>query len=397
MSIETPKPSLSRVLKDQVSHNLKQYSMFLALIGIWIIFNVLTGGIFLSARNLSNLFVQTSYIAVLAVGMVLVIVAGHIDLSVGSIAGFTGAVAAILQVQNGWGTIPAIGAALAVGVLIGLFQGYWIAYRNIPAFIVTLAGMVAFRGALIAITQGQTIAPLQDDFAALGSGYLPKIFEASGFNDTTVILGLVVIAIFVILDLRSRANQIRYGFTVVPLSAQLLKILLISTIVALFFGVLATYRGIPYSIVLVFALVIFYTFLTKNTVFGRQVYALGGNKEAARLSGINIRKRNLWIFISMGFLSALSGIVFTARLNAAASSAGNLFELDTIAAAIIGGTSTMGGSGTVVGAIVGALLMASLNNGMSLMNIDAAWQMIFRGGILLLAVWFDIASRKKGN
>lgn len=389
--------SIGRVLKDQVSNNLKQYSMFLALLGIWIIFTILTKGIFLTPRNLSNLFVQTSYIAVLAVGMVLVIVAGHIDLSVGSVAGFTGAVAAILQVQNGWGTIPAIIAALVVGTLIGLFQGYWIAYRNIPAFIVTLAGMVAFRGALIAITQGQTIAPLKDDFAALGSGYLPKIFDSSPFNDTTLILGLVVIAIYILVDLRSRANQIKYGFTVLPISIQLMKILLISAIFAAFFGVLASYRGIPYSIILVFVLVIIYSFLTKNTVFGRQVYALGGNKEAARLSGVDIRMRNLWIFISMGFLSGLSGVVFTARLNSAASSAGNLFELDTIAAAIIGGTSTMGGSGTVIGAIVGALLMASLNNGMSLMNIDAAWQMIFRGGILLLAVWFDIASRKKNG
>ncbi|KGE71695.1 D-xylose ABC transporter permease [Spirochaeta lutea] len=371
--------------------------MFLALIGIWIIFNILTNGIFLSARNLSNLFVQTSYIAILAVGMVLVIVAGHIDLSVGSIAGFTGAIAAILQVNFGWATIPAIGAALAAGLLIGVWQGYWIAYRNIPAFIVTLAGMVAFRGALIAITQGQTIAPLRDDFAALGSGYVPKIVETLKFNDTTLILGLIVILIYVVMDLQSRRKQIAYGFDVPPMSYQILKMVLISSIIAAFFGVLMIYRGMPYAILVVFALVVFYSFLTNNTVFGRQVYALGGNKEAARLSGVNIRSRNMWIFISMGFLSALSGVVFTARLNAAASSAGNLFELDTIAAAIIGGTSTMGGEGTVVGAIIGAVLMASLNNGMSLMNISADWQMIFRGLILLLAVWFDIASRKKGN
>jgi D-xylose transport system permease protein len=396
MNSTLEKPSLGQVIKAQAGQNMKQYSMFLALIGIWIIFNILTNGIFLSARNLSNLFVQTSYIAILAVGMVLVIVAGHIDLSVGSIAGFTGAIAAILQVQLGWATVPAIGAALVAGLLIGLWQGYWIAYRNIPAFIVTLAGMVAFRGALIAITRGQTIAPLKDDFAALGSGYVPKMIESLPFNDTTLIIGLVVLLIYFILDLRSRRKQIAYGFDVPPMTVQLLKMALMTAIIAAFFGVMVTYRGIPYAILVVFVLVVFYSFLTKNTVFGRQVYALGGNKEAARLSGINIRSRNMWIFISMGFLSALSGVVFTARLNAAASSAGNLFELDTIAAAIIGGTSTMGGEGTVVGAIVGAVLMASLNNGMSLMNISADWQMIFRGLILLLAVWFDISSRKKG-
>jgi len=390
--------SIREVLQLQLRNNFKQYAMFIALLGIWLLFTILTGGIFVEPRNLTNLFLQASHIAILAVGMVLVIVAGHIDLSVGSLMGFIGAIAAILQVNYGWDTPMAVLAALVVGALVGLWQGYWIAYRGIPAFIVTLAGMTMFRGALIAVTGGATIAPLRDSFRALGQDFLPRFFTAgtrNGFHVTSALVAIVFIIGYLLMDVRRRRASMRYGFRVLPRGLFILKLAGASAGIALFFSIMIFYRGVPYSILLIILLVLLYTFLTNNTVFGRHVYAIGGNREAARLSGINIRQRTMMIFVSMGLLSALSGVVFTARLNAAAASAGNLVELDTIAAAIIGGASTLGGEGTVFGAIIGAILMASVNNGMSLMNLSADWQMMFRGLILLLAVWFDISSRQR--
>ncbi len=388
------------IVADQLSHNMKQYAMFIALLAVWVLFTILTNGTFLTSRNITNLFLQASHIAILAVGMVLVIVAGHIDLSVGSLMGFIGAIAAVLQVNFGWPTLPVILVAMAVGVLIGLWQGYWVAYRGIPAFIVTLAGMTIFRGGIIAVTQGATIAPLQESFRAIGQGYLPRILNPearTGFHEVSAVLAGLFILAYVIRQIANRRKRVQYGFDVLPARIEALRITLVGVLIAAFFGTLVFYRGIPWVVVVILALTLFYSFLTQNTVFGRQVYALGGNKEAARLSGINIRRRTLMIFVSMGFLSAVAGIVFTARLNAASAQAGTLVELDTIAATIIGGTSTLGGVGTVFGAIIGALLMASVNNGMSLMNLSSDVQMIVRGAILLLAVWFDIASRRSQN
>lgn len=388
-----------QILKDQLQHNIRQYSMFIALIAIGLIFTVLTDGIFLSPRNLSNLMLQTSFIAVLAVGMVLVIVAGHIDLSVGSIVGFTGAFAAVLQVQLGFSTLTVVILTLILGAIIGVWQGFWIAYRGVPAFIVTLAGMLTFRGALIALTGGQTISPLEPAFRAIGQGYLPRLFlntdAIAGFHDFSFLIAIVAIIGYLAMELRNRSRRTSYGFANLPMPLFVSKLILVSTMLWLFFSIMVNYRGIPYSIMIVLALVLMFGFLTNNTTFGRHVYAIGGNREAALLSGINIKLKTLWIFVIMGILSALSGLVFTARLNSATASAGNLFELDTIAAVIIGGTSTYGGEGTVFGAIIGALVMASLNNGMSLMNISSEYQMIVKGLILLLAVWFDIASRKR--
>jgi len=403
MSEQDQKRGLFGDLRVGFSHNLKQYAMFIALLGIWAIFTYLTQGIFISPRNISNLMVQNSYIAILAVGMVLVIVAGHIDLSVGSVAGFCGAVAAYTQCFWHWGTGPAILAALGIGLLVGLWQGYWIAFKGVPAFIVTLAGWGMFRGMVILVTGGQTIAPLHDSFTAIGVGYIPQLFligkVGSGegmvpFHDLTLILALAAVAVFIVLELRTRARRKGYGFAVLSVPRQAAKIALLSAMIMVFFYFMIMYRGIPWAIVVVAILVLLFNFISTKTVFGRHVYAIGGNKDAARLSGINIRALNLTIFIAMGLLSAISGIVFTARLNSATASAGNLFELDAIAAAIIGGTSTLGGEGTIIGAIIGALVMGSLNNGMQLLNIETQYQMIIKGLILLLAVWFDISSRK---
>ncbi|GMQ58577.1 sugar ABC transporter permease [Vallitalea sediminicola] len=332
-------------------------------------------------------------------GVVLVIVAGHIDLSIGSVVGFLGAIAATLQVNLHFGTFLTIVLTLVVGLIIGLWQGYWVAYRNVPAFIVTLAGMMIFKGALLGVTNGATIAPLDDSFKALGQGYVPNISSLNigsvSINMTTVIIGIIAIIIYNALELKKRGERKRYDFEILPKNLQMVKMIVVSIAIAIFFGIMASYKGVPYSIVLVLIVGILYTFITKNTTFGRHVYAIGGNKEASRLSGINIKQRNLLIFASMGILSALGAIIFTARLNAASASAGAGLELEVIASAIIGGTSTMGGEGTIVGAIIGALVMATLNNGMSLMNVGPTWQYIVKGLILLLAVWVDISTKKK--
>lgn len=388
--------SLIGVIKNQLHTNIKQYTMFIALIGIGLIFTVLTDGIFLTSRNLSNLLLQTATIAILATGMVLVIVGGHIDLSVGSVAGFTGAIAAILQVKMGWGTLPTILVAIVVGIIVGVWQGYWIAYREVPAFIVTLAGMLIFRGAVIGVTNGATIAPMSDSFKAIGQAYIPRLFsENAPIHDTTLIIGIIFIVTYVLFELKKRTSRMNYGFDILPMNIQIAKMIAVSLLIGAFFMIMVLYMGMPYSIILVMALVFLYSYISNRTTFGRHVYAIGGNKEASKLSGINIKQKTMMIFVSMGFLCSIAGIVFTARLNSATASAGNLFELDAIASCFIGGASSMGGEGTVMGAIIGALVMATINNGMSLMNVPSTYQYIVKGLILLLAVWIDIASRKK--
>lgn len=392
------KESLVSSIKHTMKANMRQYTMFVALIVIGLIFTVLTDGTFISSRNLSNLFLQTATIAILACGMVLIIIAGYIDLSIGSVAGFAGAIAALLQVNYNFGTVPAIIAALVVGLIVGLWQGYWVAYRNVPSFIVTLAGMLIFRGAIIGVTKGATIAPMKEGFRAIGQDYIPRLFlKDAPFHDSTLIIGIICIVAFIAYEFRRRKQRISYGFKVPSLSMHILMIVAVSVVIALIFSIMVLYMGLPYCILLVMGTVLLYTYISKMTPFGRHVYAIGGNKEAARLSGININKTTLWIFISMGVLSAVGGIVFTGRLDSATASAGNLFELDAIAACYIGGASSMGGEGSVIGAIVGALVMATINNGMSLMNVPIHYQYIVKGLILLIAVWVDIVSRKKSN
>ncbi len=382
-------------IKLSIKNNIRQYTMFIALIGIMLIFTGLTGGTFISARNLSNLFLQTSHIAIMAVGMVLIIVAGHIDLSVGYLVGFLGAIAAILQVKLGIPTVPTIVITLIVGAIVGLWQGFWVAYRNVPGFIVTLAGMFIFKGALIGVTNGATIAPMHDSFKAIGQGYLFDIVPNSPIHISTLLIGAASIIIYIFMELKKRKERISYNFNVLPMKVEIVKMFAVSIAIAVFFAIMVFYKGMPYSIMLVLIVTLLYSFIAAKTPFGRHVYAIGGNKEAAKLSGINIRQRNLMIFVSMGILSALAGVIFTARLNAASAAAGAGMELEVIAAAIIGGTSTLGGEGTIFGAIIGALVMSTLNNGMSLMNVGPTWQFIVKGLILLLAVWVDISQRNK--
>jgi D-xylose transport system permease protein len=379
--------SKSGFLKDAFQRNIRQYTMLFALVAIWVIFTVLTDGIFIKPGNLSNLFLQTMTVAVVAIGMTLIIVTGNIDLSVGSVAALAGAVGAYCQVRLGWDTAPALMAAVGCGLLIGLWHGFWVAYRMVPSFIVTLASMLIFRGAVLGVTGGTTIAPLSESFKALGQDYINPTLSA--------IIGVVSILLFCIFELRRRFRRAKYGFEVPSWPMQLLKLAFGSAVGIAFFGILVFNEGVPYSVLLVLVLAVVFHFVSNHTVFGRHLYAIGGNADAAKLSGINNKKRILQLFTVFGAITALGGLVLTSRLNAATTSAGQGMELDVIAAVVIGGTSLLGGEGTILGSLVGALIMASLDNGMSLMDTNITYQYVIKGLILLFAVWVDMATRKK--
>ncbi|MEC0304655.1 sugar ABC transporter permease [Terribacillus saccharophilus] len=366
--------------------DLQAYTLIIALVLIAVIFSIFTGGEFLSSRNISNLFTQMSVIAVLAIGMTLIIVAGHIDLSVGSLVGLLGGIAAILQVWHGWGTIPVIIVTVIAGALLGLWQGWWVAYRAVPAFIVTLGGMLVFRGILIGISKGQTVAPMNESFKQIGNSYLPYVL---GY-----ILAVISIALLIYGTYRNRFKRKQLGLVIPAGIIDYGKVSLYSFFILLATYMLNRYLGIPVPIFIVIVLAAIFIFISNKTAFGRYVYAIGGNQEAAALSGINIKWNTLWVFITMGALAGIGGILLTSRLNAATVSAGDMYELDAIAACVIGGTSLMGGKGRITGALIGALIMASIDNGMSIMNIEAFWQYIVKGLILILAVWVDISSKK---
>jgi D-xylose transport system permease protein len=366
--------------------DLQSYTLIIALVLIAVIFSIFTEGEFLSSRNLSNLFTQMSVIAVLAVGMTLVIVAGHIDLSVGSLVGLTGGIAAILQVWYGWNTFSVVLVAMIIGAILGLWQGWWVAYRAVPAFIVTLGGMLIFRGILIGLSKGQTVAPMSESFKQIGNSYLPYVL---GY-----ILALVSIVFLVFWTIKNRSKRMNMGLMIPAAIVDYGKVAVYSIFILLITYMLNRYYGIPVPFLIVVLLAAIFIFISNKTAFGRYIYAIGGNQEAAALSGINIKRNILWVFIIMGGLSGVAGVLLTSRLNAATVSAGNMYELDAIAACVIGGTSLMGGKGKIFGALIGALIMASIDNGMSMMNIETFWQYIVKGFILIIAVWIDISSKK---
>ncbi len=366
--------------------DMQAYTLIIALVLIAVIFGFFTGGEFLSSRNISNLFSQMSVIAILAIGMTLIIVAGHIDLSVGSLVGLTGGVAAILHVWYDWNTFAVVIAAIVVGALFGIWQGWWVAYRAVPAFIVTLGGMLIFRGILIGLSKGQTVSPMNDSFKAISNSYLPF---AIGY-----ILALVSIGLLIVWTVRNRAKRKNLDLLLPAPLIDYGKVGIYSFFIILATYMLNRYQGIPTPILIVIFFAAVFIFVSSKTSFGRYVYAIGGNPEAAALSGINIKRNTLWVFTSMGALAGVAGVILTSRLNAATVNAGNMYELDAIAACVIGGTSLMGGKGKVVGALIGALIMASIDNGMSMMNIETFWQYIVKGLILIVAVWIDIASKK---
>lgn len=384
-------------LKRIFSENIRQYSMLLALIAIMIFFQVITNGALMKPLNLTNLVLQNSYVVILALGMLLVIVAGNIDLSVGSVAALTGAVAAVLIVNYKVNFAVAMAVCLLIGAAIGTMQGYFVAYIKIPAFIVTLAGMLIFRGLTLVLLEGQSIGPFPPEFQALSSGFIPDPLGAGGMRVTTLIIGALVSAFLVFLDFRGRQNQKKYGFAVSPSYLFLLKNLIVVGAIMGLTYLLASYNGLPNVLIVLGVLIALYAFVTNRTVLGRRIYALGGNQKAAKLSGVNTERLTLYTFINMGILAAIAGMIITARLNSATAKAGTGFELDAIAATFIGGASATGGIGTVFGAVIGAFIMGTLNNGMSILGVGIDWQQAIKGTVLLIAVFFDVYNKNKGQ
>jgi putative multiple sugar transport system permease protein len=375
--------------------NVNKYSMIIALVGIMIFFQITTDGILLKPLNITNLILQNSYILILAIGMLLVIVAFQIDLSVGSIAAVVGAFAGITIINNHMSVPLGIALVLLIGALIGAWQGFWIAYVRIPAFITTLAGMMVFRGLTYVSLKGTSIAPFPKSFQLMSTGFIPDVFNGVGIHITTIVIGIIFSVIYIVSELRKRATQKRYNFEVGSPIVLTIKIASIIIVINGFCYVMAQYKGLPNVLVLLTALVAFYTFITTKTTLGRHIYALGGNEKAARLSGVKTKWIVFLVFVNMGVLAALSGLVFAARLNSATPNAGVSFELDAIAACFIGGASTAGGIGTIMGAIIGGLFMGVMNNGMSLMGLGIDWQQAIKGMVLLLAVAFDVYSKSK--
>ncbi|WP_200897656.1 multiple monosaccharide ABC transporter permease [Paenibacillus wulumuqiensis] len=376
--------------------NIRQYGMIIALVFIMLLFEILTGGLLLKPINITNLILQNSYILVLAIGMVLVIITGHIDLSVGSIAAFVGAISAIFMVNWQMNPVLAVILSIVIGGLIGAWQGFWVAYVRIPAFIVTLAGMLLFRGLTMVVLEGQSISPFPNGFQKISSGFVPD-FTNAATNIVAIIAGIALSVLYIVTELRNRASQRKYNFATGSQGLFIAKLIAVVAIINLFTFVLASYAGIPTILVLLFLLIIIYSFVMNKTVMGRHVYAIGGNEKAAGLSGVKTKKVTFWVFVNMGVLAAISGLIFAARLNAATPRAGTNFELDAIAACFIGGASASGGIGTVFGAIIGGLVMGVLNNGMSLVGLGIDWQQGIKGLVLLLAVAFDIYNKNKGN
>ncbi|MGH4141197.1 multiple monosaccharide ABC transporter permease [Clostridium sp.] len=374
---------------------VKENSMIIALVGIMIYFQIATGGILLKPVNITNLILQNSYILILAIGMLLVIVAFQIDLSVGSIAAVIGALAGMMIINNHMSVPLGVAALLIIGAIIGAWHGFWIAYVRIPAFITTLAGMMVFRGLTYVSLNGTSIAPFPKSFQLMSTGFIPDLFNGDGINITTIVIGLLITAFYITLEVKKRATDKKYDFEVTNIVFLIIKIAAIVIVINGFCYIMAKYKGLPNVLVLLGVLVAFYTFITTKTTLGRHIYALGGNEKAARLSGVKTKWIVFLVFVNMGVLSALAGLVFAARLNSATPNAGVGFELDAIAACFIGGASTAGGIGTIMGAMIGGLFMGVMNNGMSLMGVGIDWQQTIKGLVLLLAVAFDVYSKSK--
>lgn len=379
-----------------VWRGLGDYGLLLSLVIITAFFQFATGGVLLQPLNITNLLLQNSYVVIMALGMLMVIVCGHIDLSVGSVAGFVGALAGALMVSRGWGVLPATLLCLAAGAVAGAAQGYWIAYWRMPSFIVTLAGMLVFRGLTIAISDGASVGPFPASFGAISSGFLPDPFATgAGLHLLSLLIGALVAAAFLVTEYRSRARSLSRNAAVASMPVFLAKNGAIVVLLLAFCYVLASYRGIPTVVAIMGVLVAAYTFLMNRTVLGRRVYAVGGNLKAARLSGVNTARVTFTTFINMGLLAAVAGLIFAARLNSATPRAGTGFELDVIAAVFIGGASATGGAGNVLGVVIGAFIMGVLNNGMSILGLGVDYQQMIKGLVLLAAVFIDIYQKSK--
>ncbi|MFM2406277.1 MAG: hypothetical protein RL223_4157 [Pseudomonadota bacterium] len=388
----TPDDSRWRLLQS----HLREYGMLLSLIVIMGFFQVMTDGTLMQPLNLTNLVLQNSYIIIMALGMLLVIVAGHIDLSVGSVCGFIGALAAVLIVEREWSPLLAGGLCLVVGGLIGAAQGLFVARFRIPSFIVTLAGMLVFKGLALALLQGQSVGPFPEDFQRLASGFIPDPLAADGgLRSGTLLIGAAATAALIASALRARQQQARWGMRLEPLALCAVRLAVFSALLLAFCALMASYKGLPNVLVVMTALVLAFDFLTNRTVTGRRLYALGGNEKAARLSGIHTERLTFLTFVTMGVLAALAGLVFAARLNTATPKAGLGFELDVIAACFIGGASASGGVGKVMGAVIGAFIMGVMNNGMSILGVGIDYQQVIKGLVLLAAVFLDVWQKNR--
>ncbi|MGN0306368.1 MAG: sugar ABC transporter permease [Lachnospiraceae bacterium] len=396
---KSPKEGLGKEIVGLIKANIRDYMMYIALVVIMLFFTWRTGGSFIQARNLSNLINQAGYVAVLAIGMTLILILKHIDLSVGYVAGFCGAVAAILMTQakvNAWVTIVVV---LAVGLLIGLYQGLLVTRVGVPAFVTTLAGMFMFRGLLnLTLQKTGTIIVPNEKFNALSNGFIPDIPGLeSDFHVLTLLIGIVAVVLMITSQVKARRNKLKYNFEVTSAPVFIFGLVFVSAVIMSIIWVLASYSGLPWTAVIVGIVLLVYNHMLNRTRLGRYIYGIGGNDQAAELSGIDVKKVTLFAFCSMSFLAALAGILYTARLQSATPTAGNGFELDAIASSYIGGTAVSGGIGKVTNAIIGAFVIMSLTNGMNLMGVDVSYQYIVKGIIFIIAVAFDVRTRSKGR
>ena len=382
-------------IRDMFSKNLRQGGILVAFVAIVAVFAVWTDGKLLDPGNISNLVLQFSYILILAIGMLFVIVVGHIDLSVGSVVALVGAVAATLVIKNGMPWWVGVLAGIATGLAIGAWHGLWVAYVGIPGFIVTLSGMLLFRGMTFRVLNSVSLSPMPPEFQRIASGFLNGLFGGYGFDVFTVVIGAFAAVGYAYSQWRSRSAKIRYEQAVESMGLFIAKIVLVAAVIMYFAWKLSTARGFPIVLIILAFLILAYSFVSKNTIYGRHVYAIGGNLNAALLSGVKVKRTIFWVYVHMGLLAGIAGVVFSSRSNGAQPSAGNMFELDAIAACFIGGAAVTGGVGTVAGAMIGGLVMAVMSNGMQLQGVQVPTQQIVKGLVLLLAVAFDVWNKRR--
>ncbi|WP_147919037.1 multiple monosaccharide ABC transporter permease [Ruania zhangjianzhongii] len=381
---------------ELATRNMRQSGIAVAFVAIVALFSVLNSS-FLSPGNITNIVLQYSYILILAIGMVLVIIGGHIDLSVGSLVALTGAVAAVVVIKGGMPWWVGVLAAIGVGLLAGAWQGFWVAYVGIPAFIVTLAGMLLFRGLTWVVLDSISLSPFGGTYYQIANGFQNGLLGGMGFDAFTLVIFAIAVVGYAVTQWRSRMAKMRYQQVVESLPLFVIKLVIVAVLVMWFAWQLAHSRGLPNVLILLAILIIGYSLVAQKSVFGRHIYAIGGNLHAAQLSGVKVKRVNFWVMANMGFLSAVAGIVYSSRMNGAQPGAGNMFELDAIAACFIGGAAVTGGVGRVTGAMIGGLIMAVMSNGMQLMGVDQSVQQVVKGLVLLLAVAFDVYNKKRAG
>jgi putative multiple sugar transport system permease protein len=384
-------------IRELMTRNVRQSGIYIAFVVIVALFTFITDGLLLNPTNITNLVLQYSYILILAIGMVIVIIGGHIDLSVGSVVAVTGAISATVVIRNGLPWWMGVLAALVTGLVIGCWQGFWVAFVGIPAFIVTLAGMLLFRGLTLLVLGNISLSPFGQPYTTIAAGFQNGLLGGPGYDVFTLVVFAIAVAGFAFSQWRARRGRIAYQQTVEAFPLFVLKIVIVGAVVMWFAYQLASSRGLPNVLILLAFLIVTYSMVTSRTVFGRHVYAIGGNLSAAQLSGVKVKWVNFFIFVNMGFLASLAGVVFSSRSNAAQPAAGNMFELDAIAACFIGGAAVTGGVGKVTGAMVGGLIMAVMSNGMQLMGVDQSVQQVVKGLVLLLAVAFDVWNKRRAG